>query len=176
MKTIQIPWFALRSNVAADDAALSTFGNASWPASKSLLVQPDQDVSGLLDARRLIIAMYGLGAENATAGYRYYGRRSNGPVLLLATGIATLGTQLVTKDPITGESTNARWADTITITGGLWSDMAPVIPDSGNNRIAILRGRNDGMKGHYMEIDLDAVGSGSYCTRVDAIISGTEDV
>lgn len=175
MKTIQIPWFALRTNVAADDAALSTFDIDSWPTSKSLLVQPDQDVSGLLDARRIIIAMHGLGVENATAGYRYYGRRGNGPILLLATGVMTLGTQLVTKDPITKASTNARWADTLTITGGLWSDMAPLVMDTGNNRIAMLRGRNDGMKGHYLEIDLDAVGSGDYCTRVDAIISGTED-
>jgi len=162
----------------ADDTALATFDYASWPTSNTVSMESGTEtgISELLHARRLWLAIYGKAAVNATAGYKLYARRKdNGPILLLASGIATLGTQLVTKDPISEATITAYWADTITITGGLWSDMAPLVLDSGNNRIAIMRGRNEGLKDYYLEVDLDTAGAGTYMTEVNAIISGTED-
>jgi hypothetical protein len=174
MRIIQLPWSSFRSAVVADDTALATFDYDSWPSSGSISIRPDCGPSELLDAKRLLIACYGIGDENATSGYKLYGRRINGPILLIATGVLTLGTQVVTKDPITKATSTAKWADTMTITGGLWNDLAPLVIDSAANRIAVLRGRNDGIRDYYFEVDLDAVGSGSYCTSVSAIIAGIE--
>jgi hypothetical protein len=178
MRTVQIPWYALRTAVIADDTALATFDYASWPTSNTIEVESgtEEGISTLLHARRLWVGIYGKAVADATAGYKLYARRKdNGPILLLASGIATLGSQLVTKDPISEETITAYWADTITITGGLWSDMAPLVLDSGNNRIALLRGRNEGLKDYYLEVDLNGAGTGTYMTELNAIISGTED-
>ena len=178
-RTIQLPWYALRAGVEADDTALALFDYQSWPTSGTIAIESgtSDGISQLLHARRLWIAMYGKASADATAGYKLYARRvENGPILLLASGIATLGTEAVSKDPITEASVTAcYWADTITITGGLWSDMAPLVLDSGNNRIAIMRGRNEGLKDYYLEVDLNANGSGDYMSEVNAIISGCED-
>lgn len=178
MRTIQIPWYALRTAVVADDTALAAFDYLNWPTSNTVLVESgtEEGISTLLHARRLWIAMYGKVAADATAGYKLYARRKeNGPILLLASGIATLGTQLVTKDPISEAIITAYWADTITITGGLWSDMAPLVLDSGNNRIAMMRGRNEGLKDYFLEVNLDAAGVGTYMTEFNAIVSGCEN-
>jgi hypothetical protein len=179
MNQLQLPWVSLRAGVTADDPALAAFDYDAWPASGAIEVSAqqhaDSNVHHLLDARRLWLAFYGKAQADETCAYKLYTRRrTNGPILLLAQGVLTLGTLAVTKDPITKAISTCLWADTITITGGLWSDLAPLIVDSGNNRIALLRGRNEGLRDYYVEFDLD--GGGTPMTEVNAIISGCEDV
>ena len=175
---IRIPWVSLRAGVAADDAALATFDYASWPSDKAISISPSAtgDLVHLLDARKLWLAFYGKAAADATAAYKLYGRRrSNGPIILVASGVLTLGTQAVTKDPTTQATTTALWVDTITVAGGLWKDLAATIIESGTNRIAMVEGRHNGLDGYYLEVDLDG-GGGTPMTEVNAIISGCDEV
>lgn len=178
MQPIQMPWLALRSAVTADDTALSAFNYDNWPSSGTIAlgIGAPNGQSDLNDARRWLIAMCGIGNANSTFSYKLYGRkRANGPIMLVASGVATLGAQVVTKDPITKATSTAKWVDTITITAGLWSDLAPLIVDSGNDRIAYMRGRPEGLRDLYLEIDLDGDGLGSYATSASAIITGSEE-
>lgn len=178
MRIIQAPWLMLRDAVVADDTALTTFDYDSWPTANTIAIGLGQPsgLSELADFRQWVIAFYGTAAENRDAGYKLYSRRKvNGPILLLASGVLTLGAQLITKTPIGKVTSTQYWADTITVTGGLWYDLAPLVIDPGNDRIALLRGVNDGLAGLYCEIDLDG-GPGTACASVSAIITGTEDV
>lgn len=175
-RVIQLPWFALRTAVVADDTALTTFDYDSWPASGGITIRADTEQSQLQDARRWYVAFHGAGADNATAGYKLLARRTmNGPIILLAQGIITRGTQAVTNDPITKAASSNYWCDTITITAGLWNDIAPLVLDSGANRIAYLKGRNEAVRDLYLEIDLNADLGGSYLTEVNAIVTGTDE-
>ena len=45
--------------------------------------------------------------------------------------------------------------------------------DTGDNRMAVARGLLEGLRDLFCEIDLDAVGSGDYCTEVNVIVSGS---
>jgi hypothetical protein len=174
---LQMPWVALRTAVVANDAALATFDYDSWPVANTLEITPlaTDNVATLLDAKRFELIMWGKSANNATAAYKLYARaKSNGPIILVCSGVATLGTQVVTKDPLAKTAVTARWVDTITIAAGLWADLAPVVVDSGNDRIAMIRGRNEGFHDYYLEIALDG-GGGSAMTELSACIRGLEE-
>ena len=131
IQTARVPWQKLRGEVAADDTFLTSFDYTDWPSSNtiSLNVAPLQDASGL------VIAMYGTNAENENANYEIYGRtRGNGPIQLLLKGVVTLGAQTLAIDPITKAALAGFWADTITVTGGIFSGLETIL-DSANDRI-----------------------------------------
>lgn len=169
--TKQHPWRFLRKAVAASDTAITTFDYASFPTSLTDLdtqVGVGKTVENSMNA--VVIAAYGTDAANEDVGYKLYGRRlANGPIMLLATGVMTLGSQVVTKDPITRATRTAYWVGTITVTGGLYEDRI-TIRDSGNNRICTMEFDTYGIKDFYLEIDLAA--GASDMAEFNAIITG----
>jgi len=172
MKQFEMPWYNLRSAVSSDDTALTTFDYDSWPAAGPISLGPDGGQERLGDAGRLLVAFFGENTADFTAAYKLFIRRKmNGPILLLAAGALTLGTQAVTKHPITKEADSGLWVDTITVTGGLAAAFSPTILDSANNRIALLRVPREGILDLYCEIDLDG-GAGTQMTKLSAIVSG----
>lgn len=161
------PWLALRSDVAVDDSALTTFDYDSWPSSNVFDVQ-----ANFPDAKELSVAFYGTDAANeAVTSYKLYGRRHmNGPIILLAQGVATLGAKAVTKNPITkATAASTYWVDTITITAGLLStssDPDVFIHDTGADGIAVLTFKRKGFVDLFMEFNIDT------CASISAIITG----
>lgn len=172
LNTARLPWVALRTAVAADDTLLSAAGDFSysgaWPSSNTIKLNepPFQDANGVL------IAFHGTAAANKDFLYNLYGRtRQNGPIQLLLTGVATLGTQNCIISPIdnTTSITNGEWADTITVTGGLLDGLHTIL-DSGNNRICMLKFDTMHIEDLFCEIDLD--GGSAAVTLAYAIITG----
>lgn len=170
INTARIPWVQLRGEVllGTDDTFLTSFDYGDWDASKgiSLKTAPLQDASGL------VIAMHGSNAADEETAYEIYGRtRMNGPIQLLLKGIATLGTQNATEDPITKATiANGEWVDTITVTGGIFKDRVTIL-DSGNNRICELIFDQTHIEDIACYFKLDG-GSGADSAAMYAIISG----
>ena len=154
LNTARIPWHAWRTAVAADDTLLTAFDYLSlWPTTGviTLSAPPFQDANGVL------VAFHGTAAADKDFLYNIYGRtRQNGPKQLLLSGVATLGTQNCTISPIDNVTaiTNGEWADTITVTGGIFKDDVDIL-DSGNNRICMLRFDTQHIEDMFCEIDLD---------------------
>ena len=93
----------------------------------------------------------------------------NGPIQLLLEGVMTLGTQTSTTDPISGVAiANGKWVDTITVTGGILSDIVSIL-DSTNNRICMLKFNRTHIENLYLEIDIPAA---SQVASIYAIITG----
>lgn len=166
LNTARIPWQTLRSAVAGDDTPIADFSySTSWPASNIIKLNkpPFHDANGVL------IAFHGTDGDNeALTYYKLYGRtRQNGPIQLLLTGVATLGAQACATDPIddTTAITNGLWADTITVTGGILSELVHIL-DSGNDRIAMLKFDTLHIEDLFLELDIGAMAS------VYAIITG----
>jgi len=168
----KLPWKMLREAVVADDTLLTAgtdFSYSIWPSSGVVNNLKNDPV--MKDATGLGIIAYGKAADNATILYNLYGRaRQNGPVMLLLTGVMTLGTRVVTDTPIGGTAITARWVDTITVTGGLLSGLTEKL-DSGNNRIAALKFNSYWFNDLYFEVDLDGA-SGTAMTEITAILIG----
>ena len=149
----KLQWLSLRDAVDSDDSALTAFGYANWPTSNTLNDLKNNAV--MKDATGLFIAGFGTDADNEDAAYKLYGRaKMNGPIILAATGIVTCGAQLVTTHPIGGAALTARWFDTITVTGGLFSGLIEIL-DSGYDRIAALKLNSMILNDLFMEVDLD---------------------
>lgn len=172
LNTARIPWVALRTAVAADDTLLETAGDFSysgaWPSSNTINLRtpPLQDANGVL------IAFHGTAAADKDFLYNLYGRtRQNGPIQLLLTGVATLGTQNCIISPIDNSTsiTNGEWAGTITATGGIFSGLVEIL-DSGNNRICMLKFDTLHLEDLFCEIDLD--GGSDAATLAYGIITG----
>ena len=164
--TPKMPFYQLRDSVSADDTLLTAFGYANWPTTGTF-----NDIHKILRrANAMHIMFLGTAAADKDAAYVIYGRRqSRGPILHCLSGIVTLGTQLITTHPITGVVATAYWADTITVTGGLFKDFAS-IKDSATNRIAELTADMLGLNDLFCQFDLD--GGGDAVTTIEAIITG----
>jgi len=168
LQTSKLPWVSLRDAVVADDTALTTFQYSNWPTSNTL--DDMKNHSAFKDANGLLITGFGTDSDNEDAAYKIYGRaRMNGPIILIATGIVTCGAQLVTSHPITPAALTARWFDTITVTGGLFSGLIEIL-DSGNDRIAALKLDSMIFNDLFMEVDLD--GGDTAMASFYAIICG----
>lgn len=168
LNTARIPWTVLRAAVTSDDLALAAFDRSDWPTSNTLnLRQPP-----LADANGLVIAFHGTDAADEDATYKLYGlNKSNGMIQLLLEGTITLGTQNATTDPLDMSTViaNGKWADTVTVTGGLWKDLTTIL-DSGNNRICMLMVDQRWIDELYLEIDLD--GGATTAASMYGIITG----
>jgi hypothetical protein len=157
LTTIQKQWYSLRDAIVEDDSAVATFDFASWPTATYIVPSICNGV---------VIAFWGKGSANDHANYKLYGRRkNNGPVMLIATGVLTLGAQAVTKNPITGAAVTAKWVDTITNTADWIKDVG--LMDIGNDRIGFMGFDLFAIAALYLEIDLD-----SSATEISAIITG----
>jgi len=155
--TIKIPWRALRTDVAADDTPIAAFGYTSWPTSNTINGLHNDPT--LKDANSLGIIAYGTDAEDeAITYYKLYGRaKQNGPIILLLTGVMTLGAQACPVNPITGAAVTAGfWVDTITVTGGLLEGRQDVL-DSTGDMIAMLKWDNLFFDDLYLEIDMNTM-------------------
>lgn len=166
LNTARIPWQTLRSAVASDDTAIDVFDYLTdWPASNTIKLSapPFHDANGLL------IAFHGTDGDNeALTYYKLYGRtRQNGPIQLLLTGVATLGTQACLTDPVDNLTaiTSGLWGDTITVTGGILKELVEIL-DNGNDRIAMLKFDSMHIEDLFLELDIGAMAS------VYAIITG----
>lgn len=160
------PWEQLRSLTSSDDTLLTTFeyDNATYEANKFDI--PD-------DWNSIAIAFYGTDAADEDAVVKLFGRmKSNGPIMELYAGELTLGTRVVTKDPISLAAITAYWVDTITSTGEEWITDATIRNESADNAIAFLVINLFGLKDVYLEIDLDG-GDGSAMASLGAIICGS---
>ncbi len=156
-------WYALREVQSAQDTALAAFGFTDWPSSGTFNVR-----TGLPDAVYARIALYGSdAADEALTSYTLYGRnRGNGPIVLVATGVATIGAQTCLIDPVTGAAlTNHLWVDTITNTAGLAVNH-DVIIDSTGDRIAELILPLFGLDELFMEFNFNTN------AKMGAIITG----
>ena len=160
LNTARIPWTSLRGAVAADDTTQASLGFdfGDWPSTGVLSLSK----APLADANGLAIAFHGTDAADETANYKLYGRaRNNGPIQLLLEGVVTLGSQVCTTDPIDNSTaiSGGLWADTISITGGIFNDSdIYTILDSGNNRICIVKFDQQWIEDFRLEIDIPASG------------------
>lgn len=172
LNTVSMPWVNLRNDVTSDDTLLTAgtdFSYSIWPTTNT--VGPLHTDAHLKDCNALGIGIYGKDTNNYTGLYNLYGRaRNNGMVALLLTGIATLGTRVVTDTPVGFTAITALWADTITVTGGLLMDITDIL-DSGNNRMCLLKFDRLWWDDLYMEFDLDG-GSGTSMTEMNSILIG----
>ena len=167
VNTARVPWVSLRGAVVADDTFLTAFTYTDWPSSNTIKLND----APLHDANGLLVAMHGSNAANENANYEMYGRtRQRGPIQLLLKGVVTLGTQICTIDPITGETiTNGKWADTITVTGGILSGLVEIL-DSTNNRICMLK--FDQMHIEDLAVYFTITDAGTASASMYAIITG----
>lgn len=157
INTARIPWVYMREAVATDDTAITVFKRSNWPGTNIIKLKDPP----LHDANGLIISMYGTdGDGEALTSYKVLGvARSNGPIFTLLSGVATLGTMVATTHPITGATiANGLWADTITVTGGLFSGLVEIL-DSGNNTIACLKFDQTFIEEIYLELDIGTMAS-----------------
>jgi len=172
LNTARLQWSSLRGAVAADDTALTSFNYSNWPSSNTL----NLNSSKICDANGMVVAFHGTAAENKDFAYNLYGKCiANGPIMLLLTGVVTLGAQACTTDPIDNTTTiaNGLWADTITATAGIFYDAtnpAYRIYDAGNDMICILQFDQKHVEDIFCEIDLD--GGSDAATSAYAIITG----
>ena len=168
VNTAKIPLVSLRSAVIADDVALSAFAYDDWPSSNTL-----NNVRGhpnMLDASGVAFMFWGTNAENEDFAYKLYCRlRCNGPIMLAAEGIVTLGSQVAATDPVdkTTAITLGFWADSVTVTGGILKDLTDIL-DFGGNRICMLKMDGVFFNDWYLEIDLDG-GSSTAAAAYGAI-------
>lgn len=157
LNTARIPWVSLRDNVTSDDSAITTFIRSNWPSSNTVSLNDPP----LHDANALTIIAFGTDTANDNlTSYKLYGiTRDNGPILLLLTGVMTLGTQVATTHPIGASTiTNGKWVDTITVTGGFFAGANQhEIHDNANNRIAGLSFDQRIIDELYLEIDLNNI-------------------
>lgn len=148
----------LRSGVAAADTALATFDNDSFPTS-NIWTRGLDDLSAML-------AFFGEGDENGTVVGKVYGKGKNGPIRRIADVTLTLGTQAVTKHPITrAAEATAVWFDTITVSNETLSIEGALT--SGNNEVAQMSFDLTGIESIYFEIT-----SLTNVTAFNAIIRG----
>jgi len=167
IETARVPWQTLRGAVTSDDTFLTSFDYADWPTSDTISLND----APLHDASGLIISMHGSNAENEDALYEIYGRArpEGGPIQLLLKGKVTLGALALAANPIGGAALAGFWADTITITGGIFSGLATIL-DSGNDRIAAIMFDQVHIEDMACFFDLD--GGDSTSTSMYAIITG----
>lgn len=172
LNTAKLPFVSLRNAVAADDTLLTAgtdFSYSIWPSSNTINNIKNDPI--LKDANGFGILAYGKTADNADMLYNLYGRvRQNGPVMLLLTGIMTLGTRVVTDTPIGETAITARWVDTITVTGGLLKALVTIL-DSGNDMQCMLKFDGLWFNDFFLEVDLNG-GSGTAMTEFSAILIG----
>ena len=124
------------------------------------------------DTNGVMISLFGSDAADENVLYALYGRtRMNGPIMLLLTGIATIGTQIAVEHPIKGKPdlANRKWVDTFTVTGGIFADLVDIL-DSGQNRQAVLKFDITTINDLFMEIDLD--GGSVTAASMYAIMTG----
>lgn len=155
LQTSKLPWVSLRDNVTGDDTAITAFKYSNWPSSNTVNLRSPV----MKDANGVFIAAFGTDtADDVLTSYKLYGKaRMNGPIVLLLTGVMTLGTQVATTHPISGVTvTNGLWVDTITVTGGLLSGLVEIL-DSGNNRACMLKFDTSIFQELYLELDLDTI-------------------
>lgn len=167
INTARVPWVSLRGAVVADDTFLTVFTYTDWPSSNTIKLNEPP----LHDANGLIVAFHGTNGANENANYEMYGRtREKGPIQLLLKGVVTLGTQVCTTDPITGETiTGGLWVDTITATGGILSGVVEIL-DSAANRICMLK--FDQMHIEDLAVYFTITDAGSASAAMYAIITG----
>lgn len=166
LDTARLPWCVLRDGVIASDTPIAYFEYATaWPSDFiNLNTYPFKFANGLL------VAFYGTENENEIANYKLYGRtRTNGPIQLLLTGVVTLGAQACLKHPTSGAAiTDGLWADTITVTGGIFSGTVEIV-DSGSDRICMLRFDSMHIEDIFMEIEVPGAGQ---VASISSIMTG----
>ena len=177
--TVRLPWQSLREAVTADDTAITVFKASNMPAVGST---PSSGQNGSINldspvfknSSGILIAAWGAGGDAAACtGYKLYGIAKNlpgqeGPIILLAGGVMTLGPMVCSVHPLTGAVlTSNTWVDTITVTDGILSSLASKL-DSGNDRICLLKLDSMIFDKVFMEYDEDAAG----ITAFNAIICG----
>lgn len=168
LNTARVPWVSLAEE--ADDTFQTVFTYDDWPTNN--VINNLRGNAELLDANGYYVMMWGTAAADSVSEYKLWGRaRMNGPMLLLLTGVATLGTQLATTHPITGATiANGLFVDSLTVTGGIFEDLVDVV-DFGNNRICLLK--FDGTIIHDIAIEFDhSVPAGTDMTLAYAAITG----
>lgn len=182
------PWFPLRSNVTTNDTYLTTFefDNAAYlaiakeftdDAARKYDVPDPPGITGLAgsisqDIISPVLAFWGKDAENKTGGYKVYGRRKGGGFIeLLAAGILTLGSQVITKDPIGPHATETGfWVDTITQTAQ-WIKPVTPLNASGGDTVAYLGFNGFGLMDIAVMMQIDE-GGGSDTTELNCILTG----
>ena len=167
LNTSKMPWVSLRED--GDDTFQTAFTYASWPTTGVLNGLHKHPI--LKDANGYLIMFFGTDAANEDFLYKLWGRvRANGPMILLLTGTATLGTQVATTHPVTQETlADGLFADTITATGGILQDLVDIL-DAGNNRICMLKIDGIAVNDVFMELDLD--GGGTTAASAYSAITG----
>lgn len=164
----KLAWEQLRSAVVADDTLLSALGTYAY--SNVNYKGRMWEIPDKFDS--IVIAAYGKDAATTDIKYVLHGRRArHGPIEILAEGIMTLGTLVVTTDPITGDAITAFWVQTITNTAS-WL-KTPVIKNSGNNGICQMGLDLAGLSDVGLEVDLDG-GDAVAMTEFSAIIAGIQ--
>ena len=167
LNTARVPWVSLRE--AGDDTIKTVFTYLDWP--NSGVLNKIKTSGETIDINAVLISMFGTDAADEDILYNLYGRmRQNGPIILLATGIATLGTRIATEHPITGVTiTNGKWVDSITVTGGAYQDLIDVL-DFGTNRVCMLKFDLGPIEDLWMEMDLD--GGNTTAASMYAMLTG----
>lgn len=160
----KMAWESLRTAVIADDTDLTTYEYESATYAARMCVLPP-------NTQNIAIAIWGKTAADYTAAYKLRGRRrTNGPIEHLASGVITLGSRLITKDPLTKAVVTGYWADTITDTSNGWIKSA-IIQNSAHNEICYLCLATFGLNDVELYVDLDG-GGGTSITELNAIITG----
>lgn len=144
LSTARYDWNTFRTAVTKDDTALDgTTANATYAYAD----MPDAAIVAHENWNNIQVLFYGTDAANETCNYKIYAYRTNGPAVLVCTGVVTLGTAK------TG-ATNTFYADTITVTD-YWPTEV-IVSDSGNNRVCTLTFDLLGYSHIYCEIDIPA--------------------
>ena len=124
LTTAKIPWYSLSDINTSAVAAPASQDRSAWAdlsgAFKCDYPMRDAQQPRLINAAHILF--YGSDAANEAAEYLLWGVKSNGPIILLAKGVATLGELACGVNPITGVAIpggDGFWADTVTVTDGL---------------------------------------------------------
>ena len=101
----------------------------------------------------------GDGGEDATLDYRLLSwGNENWPAKIVATGVATLGTQGVIAFPHNDVATAMLWADTVSVTLDNWPKEIESTDTTGNNTVAELW--MDGCGSRYWDMEITATSGG----------------
>lgn len=145
--TRQSAWVPVRTTVTADDGVLdgTTAALTYQFSDRGTICAPLNNTCNIAE-----LHFYGTDAADEVCNFKIYMYRENGPAVLAATCVATLGTAL--------RSAGVYYADTITLTD-TWSysgSSIAVRDASGGNRVATLALDTRGYKYMRVEIDIPA--------------------
>jgi hypothetical protein len=145
----QHSWQALRAGtnglLSDADTALTTFEHANSQYEDNKWKMPKT-------ANSAILAFWGTDAADEAGTMSLFGRGGgNGPIMEIWVGVVTLGSLVVTKNPITGMAATAYWGDTITSTGEEWVGDLALRNETADDKIGYLTLDLPGIKDLYLQ-------------------------